>query len=49
MNDVSIGFVVGSIAVVALIIAMAKVAENLADKKNGNEKKKKMQSMCSAC
>ena len=44
MNDVSIGFVAGSIAVVALIIAMAKVAENLADKKNGNEKKKKMQS-----
>ena len=43
MNDVSAGFVVGSVAVVAGIIAMAKLAEKAADKRNGNQKKKQMQ------
>ena len=43
MNDVSSGFVVGSIAVVAAIIVLAKLAENAADKRSGNEKKKQMQ------
>ncbi len=43
MNEVSIGFVAGSIAVVVAIIVLAKLAENAADKRNGNEKKKQMQ------
>ena len=43
MNNVSSGFVVGSVAVVAGIIALAKIAENAADKCNGNQKKKQMQ------
>ena len=43
MNDVSSGFVVGSIAVVAGIIVLAKLAENAADKRNGNQKKKQAQ------
>ena len=43
MNDVSVGFVAGSVAVVAGIIAAAKFAENAADKRNGNQKKKQMQ------
>ena len=43
MNDVSSGFVVGSIAVVAGIIVLAKLAENAADKRNGNQKKKQTQ------
>lgn len=43
MNNVSSGFVVGSIAVVAGIIALAKLAEYAADKRSGNVKKKQMQ------
>jgi len=43
MNDVSVGFVAGSVAVVAGIIAAAKFAENAADKRNGNVKNKQMQ------
>lgn len=43
MNNVSSGFVVGSVAVVAGIIVLAKLAENAADKRNGNQKKKQMQ------
>ena len=43
MNDVSSGFIVGSVAVVAGIIVLAKLTENAADKRNGNEKKKQMQ------
>lgn len=37
---VNIGFVIVSIVVVAVIIALAKVAENAADKRNGNGKKR---------
>lgn len=40
MNNVSSGFVVASVAVVAGIIALAKLAENAADKRNGNLKQK---------
>ena len=43
MNNVSSGFVVGSIAVVAGIIVFAKLAENAADKRNGSQKRKQMQ------
>ena len=43
MDNVSSGFVVGSVAVVAAIIAVAKLAENAADKRNGNQEKKQKQ------
>lgn len=43
MNDVSVGFVAGSVAVVAGIIALAKFAEHAADKQRGNQQKKQMQ------
>lgn len=43
MNNVSSGFVVMSVAVVGGIIALAKLAENAADKRNGNLKKKQKQ------
>ena len=43
MNDVSVGFVAGSVAVVAGIIALAKFAEHAADKQRGSQQKKQMQ------
>ena len=39
----NVGFLLLSVAVVAIVIAAAKVAENLANKKNGLEKTKQLQ------